>query len=223
MTIIIPVFNQVATLPDAIDSALNQTIKADVIVVNDGSFDGSLEVAKKYEPKIKVVSQTNKGLSSARNAGIMQDTDEWILFLDADDILLENCVKKIEEEIEKHPEADIIAPSFKEFGILQREVILMPDPKLEDFRTGNRIGYCAAIRKSALQEVGGYSPRMVWGYEDLHLWITLLSRGKKIITIPEALWLYRTKETSMYSDALKHHGELLERINRDIPNAQLKF
>ena len=119
-----------------------------------------------------------------------------------------------------NPEISIVAPSFKEFGIRNTTIILMQNPTLEDFKIANRIGYFSAIRRDALLEVGGYSPRMVHGYEDLHLWINLLSEGKKIVTIPEALILYRTKEQSMIHDAQKHHSELMEQIYEDFPNAR---
>src|SRR3990167_2881894 len=108
--------------------------------------------------------------------------------------------KAIESVLEQNAYADIFAPSFRCFGLSNQEIILMPNPTIEDFKIVNRIGYCAAIRKSALLEVGGYSPRMVEGYEDLHLWMNLLSWGKKIVTIPEVLWMYRVKEKSMYRD-----------------------
>ncbi len=171
------------------------------------------------------MSQINKGLASARNTGIMNMVfNEWFLPLDADDILKDNALEEIIRTINYNPEADIVAPSLKTFGTSNEQVILMPDPKLEDFRTGNKIGYCAAIRKSALLEVGGYSPRMVEGYEDLALWCDLLSRGKKIITIPEVLWLYRTKEKSMWKDITPEiHKKLLAQINKDVPEAQLNF
>ena len=96
----------------------------------------------------------------------------------------------------------------------------MPLPKLptlEDFKTGNRVGYCSAIKTSILKEVGGYSSRMIWGYEDLHLWFSLLTRGYKIATIPEILWLYRTKPQSMITESLKHHDELMNQIKKDFP------
>lgn len=222
MTIIIPSHNQAEFLPDAIESALNQTVNCLVIVVDDGSTDGSLEIAKKYP--VKVISQVNKGLASARNTGIMNVTDDWCLFLDADDMLLDNAVERIEQKIKENPDADIIAPSLKQFGISNAEIILMPNPVLEYFRTGNRIGYCAAVRKSKLLEVGGYSPKMVEGFEDLHLWADLLSRGSKIVTIPEVLWLYRTKEKSMWKDITPEvHKKLLAQINKDVPEAMLSF
>lgn len=210
--IVIPSYNQELYLSDAIESSLLQN--CEVVVVDDGSTDNSLEIARKYP--IKVISQVNKGLASARNTGIMNATGEAILFLDADDILLKGCVDLLRVKMEE-TNADVVAGSFKTFGTTNEEVILMPHPFLGDFKVGNRLGYCALIKKEVLLEVGGYSPKMLWGYEDMHLWINLLTRGKKIVTIPEVLWLYRTKEHSMIHDAQKHHGELMKQIHDDFP------
>jgi len=223
LDIVIPSFNQQEFLPDAIESALGQHGVSQIIVVDDGSTDNSLEIARKYEHQgATVISQVNKGLASARNTGIMNSKSDYVLFLDADDILLEGCVEKI-IEIAASTQADMIAPSFKEFGISNHPIILMENPKLKDFRDGNRVGYCQAIKRSVLLEVGGYNPKMTWGYEDLALTCLLLSKGYKLVTIPEILWLYRTKEKSMIHEAQNHHQELLNIINKDVPEAQLKF
>jgi len=224
ISIIIPSYNQQEYLNDAIESALEQTEVCEVIIVDDGSTDNSLDIANSYERlrEIKVISQVNKGLASARNAGIMNAIGDYILPLDSDDMLMDDCVEMIEEVI-KETNADIIAPSMKCFGTAQDEIILMDNPTLKDFETGNRITYCSAIKRSKLLEVGGYSPRMVEGYEDLHLTINLLTRGAKIVTIKEPLMLYRTKKDSMWHDALDHHQELLDQIHKDFPQVKLRF
>lgn len=209
-TIIIPSYNQQDYLPDAIESALAQTAKCEVVVIDDGSTDSSLEIAKKYP--VKVISQVNKGLASARNTGIMNATTEFILPLDADDVLQDNCVETLEHFI---GENDVAAPSFKNFGADDSLITLMPNPQWQDFVEANRIGYCALIQRSSLLEVGGYSPRMTFGYEDYALWFDLLKRGKKIVTHPEPLWLYRVKKESMLIEARKHHAELMAQINKD--------
>lgn len=220
ITILIPSFNQEKYLAEAIESAITQNEgkwnNKEVIVVDDGSTDNSLAIAKRYEGVgVKIISQVNKGLASARNTGIMNAKGDWILLLDSDDILLPHALDEIQKVVVSHPEADIIAPSFKEFGERDREIILMPNPTLEDFKTGNRIGYFSAIKRSALLQVGGYSPRMDKGYEDYHLWFDLLKRGKLLITIPEILVHYRVKKESMYTESVKHHEELMNQIFKD--------
>ena len=216
ISIIVPAFNQGQYLAQALDSIFAQTIKPhEVIVINDGSQDKTQEIASLYP--VKLINQVNKGLASARNTGIMNATGDYILPVDSDDILLENCVERISEVIEE-TDADVVAPSFKCFGVNNDTVVLMPNPTLEDFKTANRIGYASAIKKEVLLEVGGYSPRMTWGYEDLHLWVNLLTRNYKLVTIKDVLWLYRTKEKSMVHEAQSHHQELMAQIYKDFPN-----
>lgn len=217
ITIGIPSYNQSDYLREAIDSALAQTEPCEIIVADDGSTDNSLGIAQNYGGKIKVISQVNKGLASARNTIIMNMKGDHLLPLDADDKLEPNAVERIQEYIDT-TDADIIAPSFRTFGTTNQEIILSPSPNVFDFLEANRIGYFSAIRKSKLLEIGGYSPRMTWGYEDLHLWINLLDRGAKLVTIKDILVNYRTKENSMITTAQQHHDELMAQIKKDFPH-----
>jgi len=218
VSVIIPIFDESDVIQSCLSSLEKQTLKDfEVIVVDDGSTDNSLKIAQSYEPQIKVVSQVNKGLPSARNTGIMWATGDFVLPLDADDILLPDCVEKILEVIKQNPNADIIAPSFKCFGKGEDTIILKENIILKDFETGNYLPYFCAIKREKLLEIGGYSPKMIWGWEDLHLWINLLSRGAIVKTIPKVLVLYRTKEKSMWTDSKDHAEELQAQINKDFP------
>ena len=85
ISVIIPTYDRAHTLPQAIASVLNQTLKPrEVIVVDDGSTDNTKEVLSHY-PGIIIIDQKNNGVSSARNAGIEQANGEWLAFLDSDD------------------------------------------------------------------------------------------------------------------------------------------
>ena len=213
----IPCYNQGQYLQECIESVLKQTVKPhEIILVNDGSQDDTRYVALQY-PQIKYIEQVNKGLASARNTIIMNMTGDYLYPLDSDDVMLPNCLELVGKKIEETG-ADIVAPSFRTFGKYNGDVILMKEPNIQDFKVGNRIGYFSAIKKEALLEVGGYSSRMTWGYEDLHMWINLLSRGKKIVTLQDILVLYRTKENSMITDAQKHDSELMAQIHKDFPS-----
>lgn len=218
ISIIVPSYEQKWFLSDALESVMNQTLKPhEVIVVDDGSTDGSLAVAKHYP--VKIIEQVNKGLASARNTGIMNATGDYIFFLDADDMLTENCLQRIQDTIDQ-THADIIAPSFKCFGKSEDVVTLSPEIKLSMFKDyQNYLPYFCAVKKEKLLEIGGYSPRMTFGWEDLHLWVNLLSRGATVKTIPETLVLYRTKEESMYTKSLLYQYELKTQLKKDFPNA----
>lgn len=221
-SVIIPSYGQAEFLKEAITSALKQDFTDyEVIVVDDGSTDGSLEIAKSFGDSIKLVAQANKGLASARNAGIMNATGEYILPLDADDLFTPDALRLIDEKI-KATNADVVSLSMYAFGLGTGVVSLMPDPKFDDFKIGNRLTYCSAIRRTALLETGGYSPKMdtLGGWEDLHLWYDLMRRGKKIVTIQEPLLMYRTKETSMWTAAEKNKKALWEQIIKDFPETK---
>lgn len=224
ISICIPAFNQGEYLEDCLDSVYNQTVQAhEIIVVNDGSTDNTREIAERYtfkelpqiESPVRVIHQVNKGLPSARNTGIMNATGQYILFLDADDVLMENAIEKITSAIAQ-TNADIIAPSFRTFGKAEQDVILQA-PTMDEMKVANRLGYFSAIRKSALLEIGGYNPRMRWGYEDYDLWFDLFKRNKTLCVLQESLVMYRVKEKSMIHDAQAHHSELIEQIHKNHP------
>ena len=232
-SIIIPSFGQRNYVGEAIESALEQTIpKAsyEVIVVDDGSNDGSYDlVLNTYGDQVKLIRQTNKGLASARNTGIMNAKGEYCFFLDADDKMKPNCLREIVRVIQE-TDADVIAPSItcftqKDTYAESEPTILIENPSFNDFKEGNRLAYCCAIKRSTLLEVGGYSPKMdtLGGYEDLHLWYTLMSRGKLFKTIQEPLVMYRIKEKSMYTEAKNNHEKLWAQILKDFPQAATHY
>jgi glycosyltransferase involved in cell wall biosynthesis len=225
ISIVIPSFNQSEYLEDAIESCYNQSMPAcEILVIDDGSSDDSLEVARRYEFRefpgvespVRVISQVNKGFPSARNTGIMNAKGDYIQFLDADDMLMENALARIHQEIVQ-TNADIVAPSFKEFGKSERDVILAGFT-MDDLKLANRLGYFSCVRKSALLEVGGYNPKMKWGWEDWDLWFDLFKRGKTIAVIQEILVKYRVKEKSMLYEANQHAEELYAQIKKNHPS-----
>ena len=91
ISVIIPVYNRASTIIRAIESVLKQVRPADeIIVVDDGSDDGTGDILVNYRQVIKIIRQDNKGVSAARNAGIRVATGNWITFLDSDDKLYSN-------------------------------------------------------------------------------------------------------------------------------------
>ena len=105
VSVIIPVYNVEKYLEEALESVINQTLKdIEIIIINDGSTDRSLEIAKGYalkDKRIKIIDQKNQGLSVARNRGIENAKGKYIYFMDSDDYIaletLEVCYKKCEE------------------------------------------------------------------------------------------------------------------------------
>ncbi len=89
VSIVVPIYNSEKFISRCLDSIINQTYKnIEIILVNDGSFDQSKNIIKKYnDDRIKYIEQKNMGLSGARNTGIDNSTGEYIFFLDSDDCI----------------------------------------------------------------------------------------------------------------------------------------
>ena len=94
VTIVIPVYNSEKFLIPTIESALNQSYQnLEIIAVDDGSTDNSLEILQKYENKIKIFHQKNQGLAFAVNLAIKQMDGKWLKWLSPDDILNHNSIE----------------------------------------------------------------------------------------------------------------------------------
>lgn len=119
VSIILPVYNVDKYLSECLESAINQTLDSiEIIAVNDGSTDSSLEILEQYRDKhgIKIINQENKGLSEARNTGLREAKGEYVYFLDSDDYIDLDSMRYCYEKCKKN-ELDIInfdAISFKD-------------------------------------------------------------------------------------------------------------
>ena len=112
LSIIIPMYNVEQHLKECVNSVIRQNLpfEFEIIMVNDGSTDGSLEKATEIGagiPQIKIISQVNRGLGGARNAGITNAAGQYIIFLDADDRLAESSVAPL-LEIADRKEIDVL-------------------------------------------------------------------------------------------------------------------
>ena len=98
VSVVVPIYDVEDYLGTCLDSLINQTLREiEIICVNDGSHDGSLDIIKEYAKKdsrIKIVDQKNGGLSAARNSGLKIVSSPFVMFCDPDDSLIWKCVKK---------------------------------------------------------------------------------------------------------------------------------
>lgn len=208
-SIIIPNYNYAKYVGEAIESALNQTVKAEVIVVDDGSTDNSLKVIRQYP--VKLIAQSNKGLPGARNAGIKEATGEWILPLDSDDKIdptfLEKTIGK----------GDIVATGMQEFGENNRKYLPPSELTYKNFISHNNIYCCSLFRKKVWETVGGYDEKMTLGLEDWQFWLKSLYAGFGLSVVPEYLFFYRKHGHSMIDETLKRHKEAFSDLKKTLP------
>lgn len=127
MSIIIPVYNVESWLEECLDSLLNQTYEnIEVILINDGSTDSSLDICEVYAKKdsrIQVFSQENQGQAAARNYGLTKATGEYILFMDSDDYLNDSAILEKFIHIFQEKACEVIYTSYCRFDDETREII----------------------------------------------------------------------------------------------------
>ncbi len=120
VSVIVPVYNVEKYLPECLDSLINQTLRdIEIICVDDGSKDNSLQILNEYARKdnrIKVIHKENGGLSSARNAGIEIAIGKYLAFVDSDDFVDTNTYERTYDEVEKN-NADILCFGWKNFPV----------------------------------------------------------------------------------------------------------
>ena len=109
VSVIIPVYNSEKFLKETLESVIHQTSSdVEIIAINDGSTDNSLEILKKYENKITIINQKNMGLAEAVNTGIKKMSGHWLKWLSPDDILYPDAIEILVEQAKKLPENTIL-------------------------------------------------------------------------------------------------------------------
>ena len=191
ISVIIPAHNSVQTLARAIDSVLEQSYKADeIIVVDDGSTDATSEVAKMYD-EVSLLRQKNMGVSSARNNGVMMAANEWIAFLDSDDTW---HPEKLKEQVAYHRKNKGCKVSYTdEVWIRDDKEVSIPKtfqkPQVATFESC--LSYCNIVPSSVLMQkklfdrIGGFDESLEV-CEDYDLWLRIL-REEPIALVDQKL------------------------------------
>ncbi len=192
---IIPCYNAATTVKRAVDSLLQQTVTMDeIIVVNDGSTDGSLEILRQLEKaneQLIIIDQENAGVSCARNRAIAVAQGKFILTLDADDYFEPSFVEKALCKFAGNPDYGAVMCGY--VRVVNGEKILPYVPEevsLQSCLLNNGALSCLLFRKEAVLKAGGYDEVMVEGYEDWDLNIRILKEGYQFGIVNEVLFNY---------------------------------
>ncbi len=188
ISVITPLYNKEKYIKIAIESVLTQTFTDfELIIVNDGCTDNSMNVVKKISDKrIKIINQENKGVSAARNIGIENASGELLAFLDADDIWLPNHLQILFDLHQNFPNAGILAtkylfiyknkkkryPHFQ--GIKKNFRGIVPDFFRSSLQNRLALTSAIAIPKNVLLTIGKFDVTLDTGAgEDTDLWIRI--------------------------------------------------
>lgn len=177
--VVIPAYNAARTLPRALTSAQSQSLApSHVIVVDDGSTDGSLSLRNHF-PTVDWIAIRNAGPATARNVGWRKATSEWIAFLDADDRWLPKKLESVSELISSDPKLGVVFSDAVRVvnGAYKRRWSEDAPPQtgrvLAELLCGNFICQSTAVvRRDALLRVGGYDESFK-AWEDVDLWLRL--------------------------------------------------
>jgi glycosyltransferase involved in cell wall biosynthesis len=216
ISVIIPCHNYGKFVKEAVQSVLLQTFHDfEIIIVNDGSTDDfTLKVLKEIKeahPEILIIDQKNGHLSNARNSGIKASKGEFVLPLDADDIIEPTMLEKCLDELKKDEKLGLVYTYVRLFGNID-EIWERPEYDLYELLQGNYIVATSLIRKKAWEDVGGYDENMKNGYEDWDFYIRLGKNGWYGKLIKETLFCYRKHGKSMIEDTIKKHDLNVEYI-----------
>lgn len=209
VSVIIPTFNYGHFLPSTLDSVISQPFpELEIVVVDDGSTDATHQVLEPYRQNIKYVFQENTGLSAARNKGIENSTGEFILFLDADDLLGPNLIQKQTAFLRKNPHIDICVCENKLFS----ETTDDGNPKITGqwnlYHTALDVHLCFLniapphaffCRRKAILNTGGFDSS-VDTCADYDFWLRAAVNDHIPSANPSATVYYRRHPESMSAD-----------------------
>ena len=211
VSFIVPCYNQANYMRETLDCLKQQTLADwECIIVNDGSTDNTLEIAKEYvESDIRyiLVDKPNGGLADARNAGIRASHGEYILPLDSDDLIDPTYAEKATCYLEKHPEVKLVYCRARYLGDRDDEWLL-PEYNYQDLLFGNMIFCSCVYRRSDYDKTEGYNTNMAKGLEDWNFLLSFLDESSKVYKIPEILFYYRKHGESMISGLEKYKNEM---------------
>lgn len=211
VSVIIPTYNRAGSVGQAIDSVLTQTVPAgEIIVVDDGSTDHTSKVLDRYGLRIHVIRQPNKGVSAARNAGLAAAQNDWVAFLDSDDVWTRRRLELLHRDCAGSAAgvhvADILflGAGYEETLFALRGLSFPPDAAQHVDRplpyVSSGLSLCSsAVRTDWIRACGGFNEDMRM-FEDLDLLVRLAMRGP---------WIFRSTVVARARRLSEERGQAL--------------
>lgn len=220
VSIIIPTFNARSYIEQSVSSALaSYDVSIEVIVVDDGSTDGTMEVVHARFPTVQCVRQERGGPYRARNFGARLARGEWLAFLDADDDWFPEKLSK--QLAAAAANTDLIYTDRLNFGDLSKvkerqsdNGTLCEGDVFEPLLLGNCITLSSVlIRKTAFERLEGFSTKRQ-GVQDWDLWLRYAAEGGKVALVREPLTRYRIHPDQMSNDLTRRAADREDVLRR---------
>ena len=223
-SVIIAAYQAAATIAEAVESALGQTVPPlEVVVCDDGSTDGTGAALTPYEDRIVYVRKENSGEASAKNAAAQAASGDYVVILDADDIFAPKRLEALGELATLRPDLDILTTdAYLEFDgrVIKRCYEGGMRFVVNDQRSGileqNFVFGHAAVRRQSWLAVGGFDPEIV-GTTDWDCWIRMIIGGSRVGLVDEPLAYYRlhgASLTAQRASLIRNRIATLEKTSR---------
>lgn len=232
VSIIIPAYNQEKYISECLNSVIKQTLTDwECIVVNDGSTDSTKEIVLSYAdhyPKIRMIEQSNKGLSSARNTGLRQAKGAYIQFLDSDDAISKN---KLKVQLDVLTQTTSLALSYTDYYYSVENDLTVKFSRLHlppKFRSTNHLHdliskwenkmsipiHCFLFDSKIFKEYNLLFDEKLINHEDWDFLMNLFRLNPIIFYIDQKLAIYRLHESSMARYRLSMKNGFLQAIRK---------
>jgi glycosyltransferase involved in cell wall biosynthesis len=226
VSVIIPTYNSADYIEEALESVFEQTFQDfEIIVIDDGSTDGTGEILKKYGERVKYLFQENGGPASARNRGIRIARGEYIAFLDADDLWVSTKLEKQVSLFHQRKHLGMVttgACSFDEKGVFgystdKRKTLMVGDIARNIFLRSNIGTPTVMVRKEVFDSIGFFEENIRQA-EDDNMWIRITAHYD-VELIDEALIKIRNHPGRM----TLNKSELLKSVQTSIQLLRTKY
>ena len=215
VSVVIPVFNGERFLREAVQSVFDQDYAPlEIIIVDDGSTDGTATVAKSLPETVRYLHQTNRGPAAARNRGIEHARGDLIAFTDADDLWPAHKLELQLPYLNSDARIDIVLGRIQQVLLSETVAGQTQSQELADPAFSVNLG-SAVIRKSLFERVGLFDETMRYS-EDFDWFMRAREGGAAIVTIDEVALLYRQHEQNMTRGKSTSELNVLQALKRSL-------
>lgn len=209
VSVIIPVYNCERYLAEAIESVLAQTYHPiEIIVVDDGSTDGSANVAKRFAPSLRYCFQPNSGTGAARNRGIDLAQGSFFGFLDADDVWMKDKLTLQMAAFDANPDIDIVFGHVKQFHSPELGESIRKRIHCSSEIMPAHLSSAMLIKRDAFFRVGLFETNWQVG-QDMNWYLRATELGLRMIMLPDCVYMRRLHETNK---GITHRQFIKQRI-----------